>query len=216
MPTRPKEVLDNSDVQRELASRIAQNLSKAMEAREADIDRELEKLDAMDVDELEVLREKRRQQMREKAKHNMMWQQLGHGEYAEVHSEMDFFAAARTSPKVICHFYKADTNTERKEIMDKHLMKLSKEMMDIRFITANVEKLPFVTGRLNIFVLPSIILIKEQKMFHTMIGFEELGRKDDFTTQELVAVLKKWGMLEPFSPDWAKKHAEVVEVPKDD
>lgn len=55
-----------------------------------------------------------------------------------------------------------------------------------------------------------IVLIKEQQLFHTMIGFEEMGAKDDFTTKELVNVLKSWGMLEPYSPEWRKNRPEII------
>eukprot|EP01053_Blabericola_migrator_P003812 Blabericola_migrator_1__3811@NODE_2147_length_3206_cov_240_244982_g1359_i0_p3_GENE_NODE_2147_length_3206_cov_240_244982_g1359_i0NODE_2147_length_3206_cov_240_244982_g1359_i0_p3_ORF_typecomplete_len207_score59_22Phosducin/PF02114_16/1_2e22Thioredoxin/PF00085_20/4e03Thioredoxin/PF00085_20/0_00072BAG/PF02179_16/0_2BAG/PF02179_16/1_1e04_NODE_2147_length_3206_cov_240_244982_g1359_i014202040 len=199
----------SQDAEQELAAKIAQGLSKAMEAKEEELNRQIEHLDKLDVDDLDALRERRRKELQEAAKAKELWKQKGHGVYSEVFDEMEFFNAARQSPKVVCHFYKPDTNIERKEIMDKHLMKLCQEMLDVRFICANVERVPFITAKLNIFVLPSVILIKAQKMFHTLIGFEELGRTDNFTTKELYKVLEGHGMLEPFPPTW--KPDETIE-----
>eukprot|EP01056_Protomagalhaensia_sp_Gyna25_P003572 Protomagalhaensia_sp_Gyna_25__3571@NODE_320_length_3889_cov_66_442857_g250_i0_p3_GENE_NODE_320_length_3889_cov_66_442857_g250_i0NODE_320_length_3889_cov_66_442857_g250_i0_p3_ORF_typecomplete_len207_score45_38Phosducin/PF02114_16/3_5e22Thioredoxin/PF00085_20/0_016Antimicrobial_1/PF08018_11/1_5e03Antimicrobial_1/PF08018_11/0_28DUF4175/PF13779_6/1Sds3/PF08598_11/2_6OmpH/PF03938_14/13_NODE_320_length_3889_cov_66_442857_g250_i08951515 len=194
--------------QQKLATQIAEGLSKAMEAKEDEINREMEQLDNMDEDDIEVLRQKRKLELMRASKARELWRQRGHGEYSEVFDEMEFFTAAKGSPKLVCHFYKPETNIERKEIVDKHLKILCREFMNIRFICANVERLPFITARLRIYVLPSIILIKEKKMFHTMVGFEELGRSDTFTTKELARVLEQHGMMEHFDPDWRPKEED--------
>ena len=64
------------------------------------LDEEIATLDRLDADDIEALRERRIQQMR-RAKLRAQ----GHGEYAEV-PEKEFFAAAKASERLVCHFYR--------------------------------------------------------------------------------------------------------------
>ncbi len=58
----------------------------------------------------------------------------------------------------------------------------------------NAEKSPFLCERLNIWMLPSILLIKGSKTVHTISGLDELGG-DRFTSQQLAFVLGKFGIV---------------------
>lgn len=60
----------------------------------------------LDEDDLEVLRERRLQQMKKMAEKRKRWMSLGHGEYSEIPSEKDFFTAVKASERVVCHFYR--------------------------------------------------------------------------------------------------------------
>jgi hypothetical protein len=46
----------------------------------------------------------------------------------------------------------------------------------------NAEKSPFLTERLKIWMLPTLALIKKEKTTDYIVGFNELGGKDDFPT----------------------------------
>lgn len=75
------------------------------QAVEDKLDDEIAALDRLDVDDLDVLRERRLQQMKKMAEKRKRWISLGHGEYTEI-PEKDFFAAVKASERVVCHFYR--------------------------------------------------------------------------------------------------------------
>ena len=76
------------------------------EVMEEKLDAEISKLDKLDEDDLEVLRERRLQQLKKMASKKQHWVSLGHGEYGELMTEKDFFAAAKNSERMVCHFYR--------------------------------------------------------------------------------------------------------------
>lgn len=78
-------------------------VAKAVEDK---LDDEISALDRLDMDDIEVLRERRLQQMKKMAEKRSRWISLGHGEYSEIPSEKDFFAAVKASDRVVCHFYR--------------------------------------------------------------------------------------------------------------
>lgn len=155
--------------------------------------RALEEVENMGDDELEVLRERRIKQMKEKTKRHEALRALGHGEYRTCVDEKDFFAQAKQSDKMVVHFGR--TATRRCEIVDGHLQKLASKHVDTKFVRVEAEKSPFLADKLHIQVLPSIVLVKNGKTDHTLVGFEELGNTDDFSTGTLEKILAKYGMV---------------------
>ncbi|KAK7841740.1 thioredoxin domain-containing protein 9 like protein [Quercus suber] len=69
------------------------------------LDEEISALDRLDLDDLEVLKERRLQQMKKMADKRSRWISLGHGEYTKIFSEKDFFSTVKASDRVVCHFY---------------------------------------------------------------------------------------------------------------
>jgi len=80
--------------------------------------------------------------------------------------------------------------------VDKHLQELARKHVTVRFVKINAEKAPYLTQKLRILMLPTIMLIKEGKTEHSIIGFDELGGDDDFDTEDLEKVLAKWNIVE--------------------
>ncbi|KAF6321885.1 thioredoxin domain containing 9 [Rhinolophus ferrumequinum] len=76
---------------------------------EEHLDSEIQKLDQMDGDELEHLKEKRLEALRKAQQQKQEWLSKGHGEYREIPSERDFFQEVKESKKVVCHFYRDST-----------------------------------------------------------------------------------------------------------
>ncbi|KAF6151912.1 hypothetical protein GIB67_010486 [Kingdonia uniflora] len=77
-----------------------------VKAVEEKLDDEISALDRLDLDDIEVLRERRLQHMKKMAEKRNRWISLGHGEYSEIPSEKDFFTAVKASDRVVCHFYR--------------------------------------------------------------------------------------------------------------
>ena len=50
----------------------------------------------------------------------------------------------------------------------------------------HAEKSPFLTERLKVVVLPTLALIKHEKVMDYIVGFDPLGGTDDFSTGKAV------------------------------
>ncbi|XP_054754700.1 thioredoxin domain-containing protein 9-like isoform X1 [Lytechinus pictus] len=160
---------------------LEQQLSKATEIIESQVDAEIQRLDNLDGDELEILRRNRLAAMKKQREKEDEWRSLGHGEYQEIPVEKDFFAECKKSTNVVCHFYR--DSTERCRIVDKHLRILAAKHLETRFLKINAEKCPFLAQRLRIVLIPTIALIREGKTKDYIVGFDDLGGRDDFPTE---------------------------------
>ena len=102
---------------------MANQLMAAAQIVEEQIDTELERLEKLDGDELEVLRQKRIAGMKKQQAKKQEWLSNGHGQYEEIPEEKEFFNVTKKSENVVVHFYKDDAF--RCKILDKHLAALA-------------------------------------------------------------------------------------------
>lgn len=172
---------------------IASKVMEVTQAMEAELDREIERLDKMDDDDMEALREKRLQQLKRENDQKRDWLQKGHGEYLEISSEKEFFAECKDSPRVVVHFYRP--TTVRCEIVDKHLKLLAGKHLETKFVKLNAEKAPFLTERLHVKVIPTLLTFKDSVTNDRIVGFDELGGTDDFSTEMMAWRLGKNGSI---------------------
>ncbi|KAM3328154.1 thioredoxin domain-containing protein 9 [Capsicum galapagoense] len=173
------------DKVQEIVEKQVLTVAKAVEDK---LDEEISALDCLDIDDIEVLRERRLQQMKKMAEKKSRWISLGHGEYSEIPNEKDFFAIVKASERVVCHFYRDNWPCK---VMDKHLSILAKQHIETRFLKINAEKSPYLAEKLRIVVLPTLALIKNAKVDDYVVGFDELGGTDEFSTEELEERLAK-------------------------
>eukprot|EP00933_Yihiella_yeosuensis_P053947 TRINITY_DN5226_c3_g1_i1.p1 TRINITY_DN5226_c3_g1~~TRINITY_DN5226_c3_g1_i1.p1 ORF type:complete len:215 (-),score=55.36 TRINITY_DN5226_c3_g1_i1:202-768(-) len=171
---------------------LGEQLLEAAKDREDALDEELKRLDNMKEDDFEELRRKRLEKMKEGQKKRQEMIAIGHGEYQLI-EEKDFFDVAKKSEFVVVAFGRP--STWRSEIVDKHLKPLSQKHWGTRFVKLDAEKAPYLTERLRIWMLPSIVLCIKGHTEHTIVGFDELGDVDDFETEELEVLLAKWGVI---------------------
>lgn len=158
------------------------------------IDAEIAKLDNLDEDDMEAIRNRRIQAMKQLQQQKQEWLNQGHGEYTEITTEKEFFDESKKSKNLVCHFYR-DT-TFRCKIVDKHLAILAPKHLETKFIRINVEKCPFLVERLRIKVLPTICIAKDGKTTDYIVGFDDLGGSDDFPIEML---------------EWRLGRAEVIQ-----
>merc|ERR1712150_438102 len=97
----------------------------------------------------------------------------------------------------------------RCEIVDKHFNILMKEHLETKFLKLNAEKCPFLVERLSIVVIPTIICVVAGRVAHHIVGFDEFGGVDDFSTETMAKVLAQHKML-------SLTDAEAAEVESDD
>jgi hypothetical protein len=173
---------------------MEQQLLQATNIIENKIDAELQRLETLDEDDIEVLRQRRLDALKKHASQKQEWISQGHGSYSEITAEKEFFDVCKKSHKVVCHFYR--DSTFRCKIVDKHLSLLAQQHVETRFIKLSVDKAPFLVERLKIKVLPTIALVKDSKTKDYIIGFDDLGGIDEFTTEML---------------EWRIARAEVID-----
>lgn len=156
-------------------------LLEAAKIVEDQIDAEIEKLDKMEDEELQELERKRAAALKKQLKKKQELAEKGHGVYSEIACEKDFFDVSKNSANVVCHFYRS--STMRCSIVDKHLQALAPKHIETKFCKINAEKSFFLVERLNVRVLPTIVLIRFGKTVDYIIGFDDLGGVDDFSTE---------------------------------
>ena len=116
----------------------------------------------------------------------------GHGKYTEI-TEEEFLPNVTSSKFVLCNFYHQDF--ERCKIMDMHLRKIAAVHTEAKFVTMNAEKAPFFIKKLQVQVLPTVIAFIDGIAVDRIVGFEDMGNKDDFQTLALVRRLIRTGAL---------------------
>lgn len=173
------------DYQKELLAQEKAQPSHSVN-EEVDLD------ELMDDPELEKLHAERVAALKKEAEKREALKRQGHGEYREI-TEGDFLGEVTGSEKVICHFYHKEFY--RCKIMDKHLKALAPRHMDTKFIKLDAENAPFFVTKLGIKTLPCVTLFRKGIAIDRLIGFQDLGTKDDFSTTALEALLIKKGII---------------------
>ncbi|KAM7529680.1 hypothetical protein LguiB_033090 [Lonicera macranthoides] len=154
------------------------------------VNQEVDLDDLMDDPELEKLHADRIAALKKEAEKRQSLKKQGHGEYRDI-TEGDFLGEVTASEKVICHFYHREFY--RCKIMDKHLKSLAPRHIETKFIRLDAENAPFFVAKLGIKTLPCVILFRKGIAADRLIGFQDLGGKDDFSTKALEVVLLKKG-----------------------
>ena len=174
--------------EQEKIQREESELKKNNELDDLDeIDSEEERIMKQEMEKMKKTAESKREDMAKKLKTEK------YGNYTEI-IETEFLDTMLKNDKVVCHFYHKDF--ERCKIIDKHLGIIAKEHRETLFVKINVEKTPFFTEKLNVRVLPTIILFVKGKAIHRFIGFQDFGMSDDFPTINLSRQLVIFKMIE--------------------
>ncbi|KAK6101812.1 Thioredoxin domain-containing protein 9 [Brugia pahangi] len=181
---------------------LGEQLLKVVTIAEEEVDRQIEKYDNFDENDLEAIRKRRLQELKKKQLQKQEWLKNGHGAYEEIPDERNFFDVVKKSAKVVCHFYLP--TTERCKIFNKHLEKIAAKHLETRFIYANAEKFPFVTTRLRIRVIPTIVVVINSNTVDYIRGFDDLGGKDEFRTETLEWRLSWSKVLEYNGPSYLR------------
>ena len=152
---------------------------------------------AMDEEEERMLRQMALDRMEAaRAEHQEERENIvrGHGTYTEI-TEQEFLPTVTGTDYVVCAFFHKDF--ERCKIVDKHLFLICKEHVETRFVRIDAEKCPFFVQKLQIQMLPTVILFENGVAIDRIVGFDEVGGQDDFPTLNLVRRLVKGGVLIP-------------------
>ena len=240
---------------------VEQNVIAAAQQMEEQLDGELHRLENLDEDDLDRLRERRIKQLKQQAVRRQQWLARGHGEYQDIPAEKEFFAAMKGEERMVCHFYRenwpckvrptphllrclspavcmpstldaavqtcsqeqtgrlsaghgqapadAEPEAHRNSLREGErlsgchtamheplppllLLLLVSDVTQRHLHCSQIhaEKSPFLTERLKIFMLPTLALIQHERTIDYVVGFDDLGGTDDFSTEILAARLE--------------------------
>lgn len=176
-----------------MANPNEQAMLQIAEQIERAVDDELDHINQMDDDDLLAIRQKRLKQLKEVQARRDEWLKKGHGQYLEVTDPKMFFDNVQGSERVVVHFMRR--STPRCEIIERHLRIIAREHFETRFCYVDVERVPSLPERFNVMMLPTLMLVEKQNTFHSIIGFDEFGGTDEFTTATVEQVLAYYGMV---------------------
>mmetsp|Transcript_5162 Transcript_5162/g.8056 ORF Transcript_5162/g.8056 Transcript_5162/m.8056 type:complete len:252 (-) Transcript_5162:473-1228(-) len=148
--------------------------------------------DLEDDPELHAIHKERIQAMKEEREKRKVMESKGHGTYNDVNEE-EFLPEVTGAFQVCCHFYHQEF--ERCRIVDKHMGILAKKYFDTKFIKVHAPDAPFFVQKLNVQVLPCILFFRNGVAYDRIVGFEELGARDDFPTAKLEKMLLEGGIV---------------------
>uniref|UniRef100_T1G6U5 Phosducin domain-containing protein n=1 Tax=Helobdella robusta TaxID=6412 RepID=T1G6U5_HELRO len=151
-------------------------------------------LDELEDDDLNIpahIREARMAEFKKATERLNEMKQSQHGDYNEILEEKQFLDTTIAEERCIVHFFHPDFR--RCAIMDGHLKNLAQKHFESRFIKINAEKAKFFVTKLKVYVLPTVLCFKKGVVVDRLIGFDDLGNTDDFTTGVLENHLSKSG-----------------------
>lgn len=195
----------------QLGDATARAIVRTAQVQEAAVHAELQRYDAVlsDADALAELRRQRLLELQRAAQERQQYLAAGHGKYDELGDgpqqdsrdvARSFFAAAKDSERLVVHFYRP--STVHCEVWHKHLAALAVKHLETRFVKLNVQDCDvtergasFLVERLNVTVMPTLVLVKNRQAVHQIRGFDELGGTDAFSANMLAHVLGNHGVL---------------------
>jgi hypothetical protein len=191
------------------AAAIIRSVQAQEDAIHAEIDRYDSLLESTDA-ELEILREKRIQQMKRMQEKKNHWKAQGHGVYSSLGQGQhgadvakEFFDATKESERMVVHFHRSSTRVC--DIFHAHLEKLAVSHLETRFVKINVDSIAedgasgsgvaYLVEKLGIVVMPTLVLVKDRQVTHQIRGFDELGGSEHFSLDTLEWILGAHGAI---------------------
>mmetsp|Transcript_23726 Transcript_23726/g.32381 ORF Transcript_23726/g.32381 Transcript_23726/m.32381 type:complete len:202 (+) Transcript_23726:89-694(+) len=174
----------------DVMSQVLQNVAGQMEKA---IDDEIDRLDNLDEGDYAELRRQRIHQMRKEAEDKENWKREGHGKLCELDNEKEFFGIVKGTTRVVALFVrKSNLHADQ---LRQHLSIIAEHHLETRFVFLDAEKCPFLVERLKIWMIPSMVLVINQKTNHTVCGLDELTGSGNYRTWELERLLSKYNMV---------------------
>uniref|UniRef100_A0A6U5BAK1 Thioredoxin domain-containing protein n=1 Tax=Hemiselmis andersenii TaxID=464988 RepID=A0A6U5BAK1_HEMAN len=149
-------------------------------------------VDLLDDEDLDELHAQRIREMKAEAMRRQEMAKKGHGQYVEIREDQ-FLQEVTTCEKAVVHFFHQDF--QRCKIVHKHLQAVAPKYAECKFLKLNAQEAPFFVTKLQIQVLPCIVMFKKGIACDRIVGFEELGGVDDFTQIRLERRLTEQGII---------------------
>ncbi|CAG8475439.1 4868_t:CDS:2 [Acaulospora morrowiae] len=181
---------EQETAQENLADEVSEANNRENALTEDDIFEELEKDDDFAV---ASFREQRMKQLKREMTELQELHQKGHGSYTEIPNEKEVIEITTSTKLCVVHYFHKEFR--RCQIMDKHLTTIANRHFKTKFVKINVENAPFLVEKLTIKVLPCVMCLVDGIVVDRIVGFEELGNTDNFTTEALELRLSRSGVV---------------------
>lgn len=190
-------MMSKADVQRarqmQMKMAISSAVNKVISEEEAKLDSQMHKLSKMDDDELEELRAKRLEALRKKEVRRSKWLQNNHGRFHELTDQKEFFANVKSTKHVICLFYSKTSHWSKP--LQEHLTLIAQKHLECKFLQIEAQHAPFLIERLNIWMMPTLVLAKDNKVSTQLRGLDWVAPNGKIDTIALEQKLFEYGFL---------------------
>jgi len=162
-------------------------LAQTLLSVEAALDQEIEKAEGLGDDDYARIKAKRMAEMKKKAQMQEMNRHNGHGTLTKISDQQEFFGAAKQSERLVCIFNR--NSNKWGKVMLEHCELLAQRHLEARFVWVDAENAPFLTDRLNIYMLPTIVCVKDNKVHKQHNGLDEIDGSGRYTSGMLEYLL---------------------------
>jgi len=109
-------------------------------------------------------------------------------------NDKQFLEVANKEPYcVLCFVHK---DFWRTQTILEHLKKIAEKQKCTRFLRVDAEVSHFLTRKLSVKMLPSVYIFVEGKLVDAIVGFDDFGGTDNFSTVKVWARLQESGVIE--------------------
>lgn len=189
-------------------------VAQSLLAIESALDAEMDKIDNMNEDDLATIRSRRVAAMKKEAEQKRENINNGHGTLTQITDQKDFFDAAKKSKKMVVVFTR-NSNEHGKQLLE-HMKRLANDHVEARFLWTEADNAPFLTDRFNIFMLPTIVCIEDNKVKIQHNGLNDLDGSGKYTTGMLEYLLHAADGILDESPIYERELREAEEAELDD
>jgi thiol-disulfide isomerase/thioredoxin len=205
-----QQVLRNQQIQEAQVFSSLKKKNKEDQSDDDELDDEDEDEFLKDDPELDIIRQRRLNQLREQQIQHALHRSLGHGQLRTISQDEFLTECTGQSLYVAVHFFHKDF--ERCKIMDHHLQIIATKYIQCKFLRIDAEKTPFFVDKLKVRTLPTLFVFKEGKVVERLTGFEGLVISEDEPDKWHTPSLEKWlhstGAIR-YSPSEEEKAAEM-------
>jgi len=178
------------DAQAQMDNMLMKTLTQVEDA----LDDEYQRMEHLDEDGIAAIKARRIAEMKRKAEQNQKNRAAGHGSLTKINDQQEFFGAAKNSDKLVCIFTR-NSNKYGKAMLE-HAELLAGKHMEARFVWVDAENAPFLTDRLNIYMLPTIVCVKDNKVHKQHNGLNEIDGSGKYSSGMLEYLLHIDEMLD--------------------
>jgi len=169
-------------------------LAQTLLSVESALDAEIDKADNLDEDDLQRIKAQRIEEMKRKAEAQQANRANGHGQLMKISDQQEFFGAAKQSARLVVIFTR-NSNKYGKAMLE-HMELLASKHLEARFLWCDAENAPFLTDRLNIYMLPTIVCVKDNKVHKQHNGLNEIDGTGKYSSGTLEYLLHIDEMLD--------------------
>ncbi|KAL9653104.1 hypothetical protein ABK040_006322 [Willaertia magna] len=176
-----------------MSQQYQQALLASAKIIEETLDEKLNEMEEMTDEDYLKLRQKRLQSLKNKSKMKQEWVLKGHGKVVDINDATFFFNEVKNNKLVVVLFTRP--GNQFAEIVLSHLNKLAPKHLETHFLKVEAEANPILVEHLKIWMIPTIVCIKDGRTDHSIVGLDELGGAN-FTTVKLEKLLIKCGVMD--------------------